>query len=130
MFYSLLFAIIFQTPATVIIPASGFLGELPKGNILTNAEAQNVSWLFNNTGIVLNSETNLMTSVLIPEDGNYHLFVRSSGGKGSSFRVAVNDKVSADAFGDTTISWKTGGQFSLKKGKIDIKITRIDPGSV
>jgi hypothetical protein len=130
MLYTLLLAILFQTPATVVIPASGFLEELPKGNILTTAEAQQTGWLFNNTGIVLNSETNLMTRVSIPEDGDYALFVRSSGGKGSSFRVAVNDKITQTSFGDTTLSWKKGGVFSLKKGMAYVKITRIDPGSV
>lgn len=130
MLYLLLLAIALQTPATVVIPASDFLYELPRGNIITTAEAQQAGWLFNNTGIVLNSETNLITRVAIPEDGDYYLFVRSSGGKGSSFRVNVNDKVTAAQFGDTTLSWKNGGRFSLKKGNTDVKITRIDPGSV
>jgi hypothetical protein len=126
----LLLAILLQTPATVIIPASDFLEELPKGNILSTAEAQQTDWLYNNTGIVLNSETNIMTRVSIPEDGDYYLFVRSIGGKGSGFRVSVNDKVTQSTFGDTILSWRNGGVFALKKGMADIKITRIDPGGV
>jgi hypothetical protein len=117
-------------PATVIIPASDFLNDLPKGNIMVNADAQHVNWLFNNTAVTLNSETNLMKRVTIPEDGKYHLFVRSIGSKGSSFRVSVNNTVTNTAFGDTVLSWKEGGVFQLKKGITDLKITRIDPGAV
>jgi len=117
-------------PATVIIPASDFLDDQPKGNIIVNAGEQHVNWLFNNTAIVLNSETNLLKRVTIPEDGSYHLFVRSTGHKGSGFRVSVNNKVTNTAFGDTVLSWQEGGEFNLKKGITDIKITRIDAGSV
>src|ERR1700754_4912098 len=129
MLYTLLLAItvLIQDTTTVIIPASDFLEELPKGNILTTAEAQQTEWLYNNTGIVLNSETNLMTRASIPEDGNYFLYVRGGGSKGSSFRVSVNDKVTGDAFGDTTIAFKKSAtSFLLKKGIANIKITRID----
>lgn len=133
MLYTLLLAIslLVQDTTTVIIPASDFLEELPKGNILTTAEAQQTEWLYNNTGIVLNSETNLMTRASIPEDGNYFLYVRGGGSKGSSFRVSVNDKVTGDAFGDTTIALKKSvTSFFLKKGIVNIKVTRIDPASV
>ncbi len=115
---------------TIIIPASDFLDEIPKGNIITDAGTQRTTWLFNNTGIVLKSETNLMTQVTIPEDGTYFLFVRSSGEKGSSFKVAVNDKVTDSSFGKEPLRWKQGGKFQLKKGLAYVKITRIDPGSV
>src|SRR4051812_11401437 len=100
MFYYLLVAFALQVtppkdtlPATVIIPASNFLDDQPKGNIIVNADAQHVDWLFNNTGIVLNSETNLLKRITIPEDGQYHLFVRSAGQKGSGFRVSINNTV-------------------------------------
>ena len=138
MFYTLLLAIALNAPfpqnanlpGTVIIPASGFVDDLPKGDIIVNADGQAVNWLFNNTGLRLNSESNLMKRISIPEDGRYHLFVRSVGAKGSSFMVAVNDKLSNTAFGDTVLTWKNGGQFDLKKGEAFIKITRIDPGAV
>lgn len=58
-------------PGTIIIPASDFLDEIPKGNIITDAGTQQTSWLFNNTGIVLNFATNLMTQVTVPDDGIY-----------------------------------------------------------
>jgi hypothetical protein len=115
---------------TVIIPASDFLDEIPKGNIITDAATQRTDWLFNNTGIVLNSETNLMTRVNIPEDGLYYLIVRSKGERGNGFKVAVNDKVTDSVFGKLPLGWSRGQMFNLKKGMAYVKITRIDPGSV
>ena len=114
---------------TIIIPASDFLNELPKGNIIADALSLNVPWLFNNTGVVLNSLSNMMVKVSVHEDGNYYLFVRSTGKKGSSFKVIVNDKVSETTFGTEGLTWKQGGVFSLKTGLADVKITRIDPGA-
>lgn len=113
---------------TVIIPASGFLEEIPKGDIIT--DAQQPGWLFNNTGLVLNSPTNLMVQVSIPDEGRYYLFVRSQGKGGSSFKVAVNDRVTDSVFGKGGLSWKPGGTFTLKKGITSVKITRIQPGAV
>ena len=115
---------------TVIIPASQFLDEIPKGNIITEAAIQQVDWLFNNTGIVLNSETNLMTQIMVPEEGTYYLFVRSKGQRGNGFKVAINDKVTDSSFGKEPLIFKNGGTFSLRKGLTNVKITRIDPGSV
>lgn len=115
---------------TIVIPASNFLEEVPKGNYITDAEEQDQKWLFNNTGILLNSETNLMTKVDVSEEGKYHLFVRSSGTEKSSFKVAVNDKVTEGFFGRQNLSWKNGGIFTLKKGMNDIKITRVGGGAM
>ncbi|MBE7169289.1 MAG: hypothetical protein INR73_01800 [Williamsia sp.] len=118
------------TPKGIIVPASDFLEEIPKGNIITDAGTLQTKWLFNNTGLVLNSATNLMTQISVPEDGLYYLFVRSQGKGGSSFKVAVNDKVTDSIFGRQAISWKRGGAFSLKKGAANVKVTRINPGAV
>src|SRR4051794_18664437 len=75
-----------KTTSTVIIPASDFLDEIPKGNIITDAATLHTEWLFNNTAIVLNSATNLMTQVMVPEDGTYFLSVRSYTAKSGSFK--------------------------------------------
>ncbi|WP_125185356.1 hypothetical protein [Botryobacter ruber] len=119
-----------RLPGTVIIPASDFLHDIPKGNTITEAGPRS-GWLFNNTGLVLNSPTNQMTRVQIPEAGTYYLYVRSQGqaGKGG-FKVAVNDKVTADTFGRGELSWKQGGTFELQAGTADVKITRINTGAV
>ncbi len=111
------------------IPASSFLDEVPKGNTITTAAEQRIPWLFNNTGIRLNSATNLMTRVDVAKEGTYHLFVRSGGDKGS-FKVAVNDKVTEAMFGNASWDWKEGGTFYLHKGLNYVKITRIQPGAV
>ncbi|GHB80148.1 hypothetical protein GCM10007390_37960 [Persicitalea jodogahamensis] len=111
------------------VPASSFLDEVPKGNVITTAAEQRVPWLFNNTGIKLNSATNLMTRVDAAKEGTYHLFVRSGGDKGA-FKVAVNDKVTDTVFGSAPWGWKAGGTFHLHQGLNYVKITRIQPGAV
>lgn len=116
-------------PATVIIPASDFLQEIPKGNTIADAGGLHEPWLFNNTALVLNSKTNLMTRVQIPVAGTYHLFVRSKGEKNTSFKVAVNDHVTAASFGRAALSWQPGGTFELPAGPASIKITRIEAGA-
>lgn len=121
-----------QQPAnsTIIVPASDFLDEIPKGNYITTAGEQKQDWLFNDTGIILNSPTNIMTRINAPEAGHYHLFVRSLGNGKSAFKVAVNDKVTDVFFGKNESNWTNGGVFKLKKGINDIKITRITKGAV
>jgi hypothetical protein len=114
----------------VIIPASDFIDEIPKNNIITDAGTMRASWVFNNTALVLNSNVNLMAEVNVPEDGTYHLFVRSQGERGNTFKVAINDKVTDSVFGQQPLGWKQGGSFNLKKGAASVKITRINPGAV
>jgi hypothetical protein len=111
------------------VPASSFLDEVPKGNVITTAGEQRVAWLFNNTGIKLNSLTNLMTRVQVAQEGTYHLFVRSGGEGKGSFKVAINDKVTEEVFGNASWGWREGGSFRLRKGLNDVKITRIQPGA-
>lgn len=118
-----------ELPATVIIPASDFLEEIPKNNIIADAAALGTPWVFNNTALVLKSLTNMMTKVQIPEAGKYYLFVRSQGNEKSSFKVAVKDKVISEVFGSGSLSWKKGGTFDLKAGVADVKLTRIHPGA-
>src|SRR4051812_4908380 len=89
----------------VLVPASDFLDEIPKGNTITEAAVLQTPWLYNNTAIVLKSATNLMTQVNIPEDGTWYLFVRSQGEKGSSFKVAINDQVTDSVFGRRALNW-------------------------
>lgn len=117
-------------PGTIIVPASDFLDRNPKGNIISDAGALNTDWIFNNTAIVLNSETNLISRINIPQAALYYLYVRSQGNRGAGFKVSVGDKVSAETFGTEVLSWKKAGTFQLKKGITDIKITRIDPSPV
>jgi len=115
---------------TILVPASDFLNEIPKGNYITSAYSQKVDWLFNDTGILLNSKTNLMTEIHVNNSGNYYLYVRSSGTENSSFKVAIDDTVTTVVFGNSGLNWKQGGNFYLTKGLHDIKITRIESGSM
>ncbi|PTQ94095.1 hypothetical protein C8P68_107160 [Mucilaginibacter yixingensis] len=117
----------FAPPGTVIVPASSFVDRLPKNDII--AEARGDGWYFNNTAMVLNSLTNLITWVNVPESGKYYIYARSSGAKNQGFKVVVNDKVTAERFGDTALTWKRAAPLEVKAGRAVVKITRINPGS-
>ncbi|HEY8512530.1 MAG TPA: hypothetical protein VIL31_11275 [Cyclobacteriaceae bacterium] len=119
-----------SSSAIIVVPATDFLYDLPHGNTMTDAQGAGVSWLFNNTGIVLKSLSNMITRVNVPEGGRYHLFVRSVGSSQSSFRVAINDKVTDVEFGQDSVMWKRGGVFELTEGVAAVKITRIRRGSI
>jgi hypothetical protein len=113
-------------PGTVIVPASSFLDEIPKGDIIATAGELKAPWLFNNTALMLKSKTNLLTQVVVPAAGTYYLYVRSQGGPKTSFRVVVNDRVTTATFGQGALSWQPGGTFELPAGPADIKVTRIE----
>lgn len=119
----------YAPPGTVIVPASSFLDRLPKGDLL--AEARGDSWYFNNTALTLNSLTNLITFVNVTEAGKYYVYARSSGARGTGFKVVVNDKVTADRFGDSALAWKRSATtFDLAPGRTAVKITRLNPAPV
>ncbi len=114
----------------IVIPASDFLSELPKGDVIASSRSLDASWVFNNTAIVLNSRTNLMTEVDVPEKGIYYLYVRGIGNSRSSFKVVIDDQITEPTFGnDTLFTWMSGGAFDLEAGKHTVKISRIETGS-
>ena len=123
-------------PATVIVDDSAFYEHMPKGNIITQIRPQSGgqsrpdqlptgSWLFNNSALVMRSQAYLQTKAEIPEDGTYYLFVRSHGSPKSSFRVTVGHKQTAEIFGNEALRWKPGGTFELKKGSVDVVLSRV-----
>lgn len=115
---------------TIVVPASDFLYELPKDDVIASSRALGEDWVFNNTAIVLNSRSNLLTHITVPEAGEYQLFARSKGKANSSFKVAVNDQVTDTVFGsDSLMTWKQGQSFNLLAGRNVIKITRINTGA-
>jgi hypothetical protein len=116
-------------PGTVIIPASDFIQEIPKGVIIADANALHAPWIFNNTALMLKSKTNMQVRVQVPEAGRYTLYVRSQGEKNTSFKVAINDKVTATSFGRGPLSWQAGGTFELPAGMAYVKLTRIEMGA-
>src|SRR5687768_194178 len=67
-----------QNPAgTIILSASSFFDEIPKGHYVTDAETLKVPWLFNNTGLVMSTRSNYVIKINVPETGTYYLFARS-----------------------------------------------------
>ena len=118
----------FAPPETIIIPASDFLDRMPKNNKIVESSTEN--WYFNNTGLELNSETNMITWVTIPEAGDYFLYVRSQGKTGTGFKVVVDDQVTSQTFGDSNLNWTKADKFALEPGRVVIKLTRIDPSPV
>ena len=83
------------------------------------------SWLFKNSGLVMRSQAFVYAKADIPESGTYHLFVRSHGNPNSSFRVTVGEKQTSAVFGNEPLTWKPGGTFELKKGKVDVVLSRV-----
>ena len=116
-------------PATVIIPASDFLQDIPKGNVIADAATLHAPWVYNNTALVLNSKTNMQVRVAVPEAGTYTLYVRSQGEPKTGFRVALNDQVTATDFGHAPLGWQVGGTFTLPAGPAYVKLTRIVAGA-
>jgi len=116
-------------PATVIIPASDFIQEIPKTNVIADAAELHAPWVFNNTALVVNSKTNMQVRVPVPEAGTYTLYVRSQGEPKTGFRVAINDQVTAIDFGRGPLGWQAGGTFDLPAGPAYVKLTRIAAGA-
>ena len=137
-----LFSARIAAASTVVVDASHFLDDMPKGTILTQApqgEGQGRrdqpgavpqgSWLFNNIGIVLRSQAYPQAKAEIPAAGRYHLFVRSHGSERTSFRVSIGDKQTTEIFGNEPLRWKSGGAFELKKGAVEVVLSRVVRGA-
>lgn len=115
-----------RSPGTVVVDDSAFYDHMPKGTTITEGGVSPAgAWLFNNSGLVIRSQAFLYAKAAIPEDGTYHLFVRSEGNPGSSFRVTVGGQQTSAVFGDGPLSLKPGGTFELLKGPIDLVLSRI-----
>lgn len=115
-----------RPPATVIVDASDFVGEIQKGHVITDAAALGVPWIFNNTALEMRTNSNYVVRAQIPEAGTYHLFVRSQGKPGSAFRVAVGDRVIAANVGDEPLRFERAGSFELPAGRVDVRLMRIE----
>jgi hypothetical protein len=135
-------------PPTVILDDSAFYEEMPKGNIIiqggtTEGPRQATStgnnpragalpsgsWLFDNSGLVLRSQAFVYAKADIPAAGTYQLFVRSHGSPDSSFRITIGEKQPATIFGNEPLTWKSGGTLELKKGRVDVVISRVVLGA-
>jgi hypothetical protein len=117
-------------PAAIIVDASEFFDEIPKGDTLADAQSLRIPWVYNNTALVLKSKEEAVAKVTVIESGSYHLFVRSHGNSSNSFRVTIDGKPSSAVFGDAPMAWKNGGVFQLKKGSVEVRLTEMSPAPV
>jgi len=115
-----------QAPGTIVIPASDFFVNIPEGDS-NDGRFPAGAWFFNNNTINLGSATDVVTQVPVNEPGVYHLFVRSIGTPASSFQVRVQGKLDSGTYGEGPLSWKRGGDFTLKAGMVEVRLTSIRP---
>ena len=108
----------------VVVDAAQFFTLIPRGDTIDGRNLGD-QWLFNNTVLNLGSSEDCVAHVNVPEAGQYHLFVRSQGPGGSSFKVSINDKATAESFGSGAMSFKPAGEFTLPKGQVEIRLTQI-----
>jgi hypothetical protein len=66
-------------------------------------------------------------TVPIKEPGTYHLFVRAIGTPTSSFKVSIDGKTDPDTYGQGPLAWTKGGDYTLKAGLAQIRLTAITP---
>lgn len=114
----------------IILDASDLLDDIPRGHMFIDSRQAGGDWLFNNTALQMTTRTNYVKKVNIPEAGTYHLFVRSKGRPGGSFRIAIGNKVIAEDLGDDSLKFEKAGVFELQAGMVDIRIMRIEGSPV
>ena len=137
----------------VVLDATQFLGELPDGDTATNgppraggggrgrggpaaaAGAPAVprplpTFTFENFAINLLAPTPFSAKANLPAAGKWYLYVRSrSLTDGSSFKVSVGNKLSAETFGAAPAgAFQAGGSFDLPAGPLKVTLTDIHPG--
>jgi hypothetical protein len=115
-----------QLPGTIIVPASDFFATIPAGDS-NDGRFPAGTWFFNNDTLNMCIATDVTAKLPVKEAGTYHLFVRSIGTAQSSFKVVVNGQKDTNIFGHGPLSWQRGGDFLLKPGEIEIRLTSIQP---
>jgi len=115
-----------QLPGTIVIPAADFIANIPAGDS-NDGRFPAGAWFFNNSTVNMSVADDLTATVPVKEAGVYHLFVRSAGTAASSFRVRIDGEEDAGSYGKGPVAWVRGGDFTLKPGNIEIRITSIQP---
>lgn len=115
-----------ELPGTIIVPASDFFATIPAGDSNDGRFPAGV-WFFNNDTLNMSVPEDVTAKLSVKEPGTYHLFVRSIGTPQSSFKVVVNGKEDSSTFGQGSLKWQRGGDFLLKPGTIEIRLTSIQP---
>ena len=116
-----------QLPGTIVVPASDFFQTIPAGDSNDGRFPQG-EWFFNNDTLNMSVTDAVTAKVPVKEPGVYHLFVRSIGTPTSSFHVVINGKEDAGSYGRGVLSWKRGGDFVLRPGTVEIRLTTIRRG--
>ncbi|MGD0859644.1 MAG: hypothetical protein ABR912_10015 [Terracidiphilus sp.] len=115
-----------QLPGAIIVPASDFFAGIPAGDSIDGRFPAG-EWFFNNSTINMSVADDVMAEVPVREPGVYHLFVRSVGTPTSSFRVAIDGKQDSGTYGRGALAWQRGGDFTLKPGTVEMRLTSIVP---
>jgi len=115
-----------QLPGTIVIPAADFIANIPAGDSNDGRFPAGV-WFFNNATVNMSVADDLTATVPVKEAGLYHLFVRSVGTATSSFRVKIDGKEDPGSYGKGPVAWVRGGDFTLKPGNVEIRLTEIQP---
>jgi hypothetical protein len=115
-----------EAPGTIIVPASDFFATIPAGDS-NDGRLPAGMWFFNNNTLNMSVPADVTASITVKEAGSYHLFVRSIGTPGSSFKVVVNGHTDAGTYGHGPLAWQQGGDFVLKPGAVEIRLTTIQP---
>jgi hypothetical protein len=127
----------------VVLDATSFLGELPEGDTAMNgrqggggrgaaaAGRPPPAFTFENFAINLRVPAPFGAKAMLPHAGTWHLYVRSrSATDGSSFKVSVGGKLSAETFGNAAEgAFQRGGSFELPAGPVAVTLSDIQPGA-
>jgi hypothetical protein len=115
-----------QLPGTIIVPASDFYLNMAEGDS-NDGRFPAGTWFFNENTINLGAAADVTAAIPVHEAGVYHLFVRSIGTPTSSFRVKIDGKEDAGTYGQGPLKWQRGGDYTLKSGTIEVRLTAITP---
>jgi hypothetical protein len=115
-----------QVPGTIVIPAADFLTTIPAGDS-NDGRFPAGAWFFNESTVNMSVADDLVTTEPVKEAGVYHLFVRSVGTAASSFKVKIDGKEDAGTYGQGRLAWVRGGDYTLKPGNIEVRLTAITP---
>ena len=115
---------------TIILDASVFLDRLHKDHYITDAGRLDVPWIYKNTALCMTTRRQYVINTDIPESGAWYLFARTHGDENSSFRIAVDDRLTDTFVGNQSLNWKLAGAFELEQGTTNVRLMSIEGSPV
>ena len=115
-----------QLPGTIVVPASDFFDTIPAGDSNDGRFPAGV-WFFNNSTINMSVSDDVTARIPVKEAGTYHLFVRAIGTPTGSFKIRIDGKEDPGTFGQGALAWTKGGDYVLRPGTTEIRLTAITP---